>query len=101
MILKTLQNAGVTGQYKIADGSGLSLYNYVTVELLVTLLRHAWRTPSISKALMPSGQSFSSVRLIYLFSKFPLVAACRIQISSIFFPQRMLTHETQRLNYIL
>ncbi|MBE6261586.1 MAG: D-alanyl-D-alanine carboxypeptidase/D-alanyl-D-alanine-endopeptidase [Prevotella sp.] len=40
--------------YRIADGSGLSLYNYVTVELLVTLLRHAWRTPSISKALMPS-----------------------------------------------
>ena len=42
------------GNYRIADGSGLSLYNYVTVELLVTLLRHAWRTPSISKALMPS-----------------------------------------------
>ena len=39
-------------KYRIADGSGLSLYNYVTVELLVTLLHHAWRTPSISKALM-------------------------------------------------
>jgi D-alanyl-D-alanine carboxypeptidase/D-alanyl-D-alanine-endopeptidase (penicillin-binding protein 4) len=31
--------------YRIADGSGLSLYNYVTVELLTKLLRHAWRTP--------------------------------------------------------
>jgi D-alanyl-D-alanine carboxypeptidase/D-alanyl-D-alanine-endopeptidase (penicillin-binding protein 4) len=41
-------------KYRIADGSGLSLYNYVTVELLVTLLRHAWRTPSVSKALMPA-----------------------------------------------
>lgn len=40
--------------YRIADGSGLSLYNYVTAELLVRLLRHAWRTPSISKALMAS-----------------------------------------------
>ena len=40
--------------YRIADGSGLSLYNYVTVELLVKLLRHAWRTPSIAKALMPA-----------------------------------------------
>ena len=41
-------------RYRIADGSGLSLYNYVTAELLVRLLRHAWRTPSISKALLPS-----------------------------------------------
>lgn len=41
-------------RYRIADGSGLSLYNYVTVELLVRLLRHAWRTPSINKALMPA-----------------------------------------------
>lgn len=40
--------------YRIADGSGLSLYNYVTAELLVRLLRHAWRTPSISKSLMAS-----------------------------------------------
>lgn len=41
-------------RYRIADGSGLSLYNYVTAELLVRLLRHAWRTPAISKALLPS-----------------------------------------------
>ena len=40
--------------YKIADGSGLSLYNYVSTELLCTLLRHAWRSPSIQDALLPS-----------------------------------------------
>ena len=40
--------------YKIADGSGLSLYNYVSTELLCMLLRHAWRSPSIQDALLPS-----------------------------------------------
>jgi len=40
--------------FKVADGSGLSLYNYVSVELLCQLLRHAWRSPSIRQALMPS-----------------------------------------------
>ena len=29
--------------YLIADGSGLSLYDYVTVELLVRVLRYAWQ----------------------------------------------------------
>ena len=40
--------------YRIADGSGLSLYNYVSVELLCTLLRHAWRSPAIHDALLLS-----------------------------------------------
>ena len=40
--------------YRIADGSGLSLYDYVSAELLTKLLRHAWNTPSIYKALMPA-----------------------------------------------
>ena len=39
--------------YLIADGSGLSLYNYVTPELLVTLLNHAYRNDSIRQHLMP------------------------------------------------
>lgn len=39
--------------YLIADGSGLSLYNYVTPHLLVTLLNHAYRTQAIRQALMP------------------------------------------------
>jgi D-alanyl-D-alanine carboxypeptidase len=33
--------------YLIADGSGLSLYDYVTVELLVRVLRYAWQWDNI------------------------------------------------------
>lgn len=40
--------------YKIADGSGLSLYNYVSAEMLVALLGYAWRTPDIKEHLLPS-----------------------------------------------
>ena len=42
------------GRYKIADGSGLSLYNYVSAELLCRLLRYAWRSPSIRSHLVPA-----------------------------------------------
>ena len=54
MILKTLKNAGVTGQYMIADGSGLSLYNYVTPELLAKLLIYAYRKSGIIRYLYVS-----------------------------------------------
>lgn len=37
--------------YKIADGSGLSLYNYVTAELEVAFLRYAFANESIYKPL--------------------------------------------------
>ncbi len=40
--------------YRIADGSGLSLYNYVSPELLCRLLCYAWRSPSIHSMLLPS-----------------------------------------------
>ncbi len=40
--------------YKVADGSGLSLYNYVSAELLCALLRYAWLTPNIRDALLLS-----------------------------------------------
>ena len=40
--------------YQFADGSGLSLYNYVTPELLGCLLRHAHRHPAIFNHLKPS-----------------------------------------------
>ena len=54
LIKKTLSKAGVTGQYKIADGSGLSLYNYVTPELLTRLLIYAYRKPGIIRSLYVS-----------------------------------------------
>lgn len=40
--------------YKIADGSGLSLYNYVTPELEVALLRYAARKDAINVHLRPT-----------------------------------------------
>ena len=40
--------------YKVADGSGLSLYNYASAEMLVALLGYAWRTESIRQHLLPS-----------------------------------------------
>ena len=39
---------------QVADGSGLSLYNYLTPELLVNLLNYAYQTPSIIEHLLPS-----------------------------------------------
>ena len=53
-VRKTLSRAGVTGQYKIADGSGLSLYNYVTPELLAKLLIYAYRKTNIIRDLYVS-----------------------------------------------
>ena len=41
-------------RYKIADGSGLSLYNYLTAELEVALLRYAYRNADIYIHLYPS-----------------------------------------------
>lgn len=41
-------------QYDVADGSGLSLYNYVSPELEVRILRHAWRNGHIYSHLYPS-----------------------------------------------
>lgn len=54
VMLKTLQKAGVRGQYKIADGSGLSLYNYVTPDLLTRLLVYAYRQSGIIRHLYSS-----------------------------------------------
>lgn len=41
-------------QYTIADGSGVSLYNYLSARLLTMLLRHAYQTPRIYQSLYPS-----------------------------------------------
>ena len=40
--------------YSVADGSGLSLYNYVSPELEVHFLRYAWRNRQIYDYLYPS-----------------------------------------------
>ena len=55
VIKTTVTKAGVTGiPYRIADGSGLSLYNYVTPELMVRLLRYAYLKRDIMAALYPA-----------------------------------------------
>ena len=40
--------------YTVADGSGLSLYNYLTPQLVVRLLRYVWSTPRIFDELYPA-----------------------------------------------
>ena len=41
-------------RYKLADGSGLSLYNYLSAELEVKMLRYAYRNDNIKEHLMQS-----------------------------------------------
>lgn len=43
-----------SSDYQIADGSGLSLYNYVSPTLLCTLLQYAWQRPEIRSVLLPT-----------------------------------------------
>ena len=54
-VKKLIQKVGLApSSYRIADGSGLSLYNYVSPELLTRLLRYAWRNKNISDCLLPT-----------------------------------------------
>ncbi len=39
--------------FRVADGSGLSLYNYVTADIEVMVLRHAWRNKKVYERLLP------------------------------------------------
>ena len=41
-------------QYRIADGSGLSLYNYLSAEAITMLLRYAWFDNRIYSHLLPT-----------------------------------------------
>ncbi len=55
VVEQLLSDIGVSkGTYQIADGSGLSLYNYLTPYLLVRLLRHAYRDKAVYRHLHPS-----------------------------------------------
>lgn len=52
---ETIRRAGIThSNYRIADGSGLSLYNYQTAEMQVALLKYAYRNSNIFESLYPS-----------------------------------------------
>lgn len=54
-INRLIQKIGLSpAVYKVADGSGLSLYNYVSAELLTRLLRYAWRNSNVSDCLLPA-----------------------------------------------
>lgn len=44
----------VKKNYRLADGSGLSLYNYLSAEIVTQVLRYAWQTDAIREALLPS-----------------------------------------------
>ena len=55
MVNRLIQKMGMNpGNYYIADGSGLSLYNYVSAELEVAFLRYAYRNTNIYNYLLPS-----------------------------------------------
>ena len=50
-----IKRLGLGGNpYKIADGSGLSLYNYISAELLVRMLRYAHNKEEIIGHLLPA-----------------------------------------------
>ncbi len=47
-VKKMIQKVALApGDYRVADGSGLSLYNYVSAELETRLLRYAWKRPQL------------------------------------------------------
>ena len=55
LVRRLIDKIGLKGSdYKIADGSGLSLYNYVSAELEVRLLRYAHQNQNIYLHLLPS-----------------------------------------------
>ncbi|MBQ8712747.1 MAG: D-alanyl-D-alanine carboxypeptidase/D-alanyl-D-alanine-endopeptidase [Prevotella sp.] len=54
-VKRMIQKVGLRpSDYRVADGSGLSLYNYVSAELEVRLLRYAWRHKEVYDLLLPS-----------------------------------------------
>lgn len=54
-VRQTIQRAGLQpGEYRVADGSGLSLYNYVTAEMETLVLRYAYRNRAVYAQLYPT-----------------------------------------------
>ena len=48
-----LTRAGLDAEvYRLADGSGLSLYNYLSAEAEVMILRYAWQKPTVYNHLL-------------------------------------------------
>ncbi len=55
VVAQLIQKLGLDAfRYRIADGSGLSLYNYVSAELLVKALRYAFNKKDIYLHLQPA-----------------------------------------------
>ena len=55
MIKQMISRLGLNpNNYRIADGSGLSLYNYLSAELEVRLLRYAYRQAQVWEVLFPT-----------------------------------------------
>lgn len=51
-VRQMIQKVGLQpGDYRVADGSGLSLYNYVSAELEVSMLRYAWQHAELFRQL--------------------------------------------------
>lgn len=54
-IYQLMTNAGIDSTpVRVADGSGLSLYNYITPQVETLLLRYAWKNQRIYEHLLPA-----------------------------------------------
>ena len=55
IVMNLVRKLGLNpNSYRFADGSGLSLYNYVTAELEVAMLRYAYKNSNIMLHLKPA-----------------------------------------------
>jgi len=55
IVMNLVRKLGLNpNSYRFADGSGLSLYNYVTAELEVAMLRYAYQNSNIMLHLKPA-----------------------------------------------